>query len=245
MENKFILIILSCTLPLGCTAEVPDKPVPIKQVVNKLAVKKEVVKTPKDYWKEFPDDGVEKIIVIIHTTKVIGIPSPNLFLKNNHPAIKKFTIDDPDEVTRLTYEITGVSGEAGAKLFKHHRTFAKKMGTISFYRKGKKFDVTISNVGFFMGTELNNYHLFYSWRLAKLVNDISKKYGPGLCQGGFNSLAGAGPIVSDQIDEICNNNKNNERSRICHKQFQLYKQRPANIWNMFPKIDEWPKGTAP
>jgi len=220
MGIRHIAILISCSLVFG--GEAP------RQLES---VNKQVIEAPKDYWETFPD-GVDKVVVKIHTTDVLNPIFPNLFVKN-HPAIKDFTIDDPDAATRLARTITGASGVAGAKLFKHRRTFTQEMGTISFYRQEEKFDVTISNAGFFMGPELNDYHLFYSWRLAKLVNDISLKHGPGLCQEGFNSLSGARGIAVSQFMEICDGVWDRER-------FQIYEQRPAKVWDIFPSFDEWP-----
>jgi len=250
MEIKSMVLLLSCGLIFGCDKppqktihekgsvfEIPLAQFGAKEEFFKAPVKEPIVEIPKNYWKTFPDADVDKIVIRIHTTEEMNPIFPDLFLKN-HPAIKDFTIDDRDEATRLARSITGASGVAGAKLFKHHRTFSQEMGTISFYFKEGKFDVIISNVGFFMGPELNDFHLFYSWRLAKLVNDVALKHGPGLCQMGFNSLSGASSIAGEQFLAICGGEDDWDGDR-----YHLYKQRPANVWDIFPGIDEWPEKT--
>jgi len=189
----------------------------------------QIAEAPKDYWKTFPNSDADRIVVKIQATEVMDAVLPKLFLEN-HPTIDDFTIDKVDEVNALNRSITGVNGVAGAKLLKHHRNFAQKLGTISFYHRKEKFDVTIANVGFFMGPDLNDYHLFYSWRLAKLLNDVALSHGPGLSQEGFNSLSGLSSIAGDQFLEVCDGNWDTDR-------FKIYKQRPANIWNALPSFE--------
>ena len=215
METKTTSIILFCLLAVS------------------LWTSGQVPAPPKNYWEEFPDSDVDRVVVNLHTTDVVNSIQPRLYSQNEPTKVKDFTISDPEEVNRLTSSITGVNGEAGAKLSNHRRYLAQEMGTISFFQKGKKFDVTISNCGFFMGPELNDFHLFYSWTLAKLVNDISKKHGASLSQEGFNALSGARSIATKQFFEISEGNWNEKR-------FQIYKNRPAEVWDILPARDDWP-----
>ena len=215
MENKIITIVLSSLLAVS------------------VWTNGQVADNPENYWETFPDSHVDRIVVNLHTTDVTNSIQPGIFGANEQTKIKDFAISNREKVDQLTYSITGVNGVAGAKLRKHRRYLAQEMGTISFYQKGKKFDVTISNCGFFMGPDLNDFHLFYSWTLAKLINDILKKQGTCLSQEGFNALSGARSIATKQFFEISEGNWDENR-------FKIYKNRPANVWNILPAYDEWP-----
>jgi hypothetical protein len=81
--------------------------------------------------------------------------------------------------------------------------------------------VTITNSGFYLGSELDHRMKFHSWHLAKVVNDLAIENGTCLTQGSFNSLSGVSWIIRDQ-----------------HREFEFdkrkYRTRPAKIWNFLP-----------
>ena len=182
-------------------------------------------------WTSFPTSDIERVVIEIERVEPDNLFHDKLFLPD-HPMIPRFEIDDPEAATQLARMITGVQGVAGAVLPAPERYGAERMGVISFFTKKQRYDVTISNVGFFMGLEMNDFYMFHSWALAKLVNDAALKVGPGLRQGGFNSLCGAGSIAGDQYFEFCEGNWDRAK-------WDAYENRPAELWNIFLDRSEW------
>ena len=83
-----------------------------------------------------------------------------------------------------------------------------------------------------MGSEMNDFHMFHSWTLAALVNDAALKAGPGLRQGGFNSLCGASSIAKNQYFKFCGGSWDSAK-------WDAYENRLAELWNIFLDRSEW------
>jgi hypothetical protein len=220
MENKHVLVCISSAVAFCAGMNFQERPIA-------------KVDKPTNYWEPFftsKSDDFDKIEIQLDVSEVES-HKPRLFPKN-HPAIGLRTVTDPDLIRILFRSLTGVQGKAGAKLTKRQYNFSEKVGRITFVRGASQYEITVSNSGFFMGPDMNEFHLFYSWRLAKLVNDIALEAGPGLTQEGFNSLCGARSIAGNQYFDICEADWQDDG-------FVRYKSRPAEIWNILPSRKEW------
>lgn len=219
MENKHVLVCIYSAIAFCAGMNFQERPIA-------------KVDKPTNYWETFPDSiEYDKIEIQLNVSAEVESHKPRLFPKD-HPAIGLRTVTDPDLIGILARSFSGRRGIAGAKLTNRQRTFSEKVGRITFFRGDSQYEVTVANNGFFMGPHMNDFHLFYSWRLAKLVNDIALEAGPGLTQEGFNSLCGARAIAIHQYYDICEADWQKDG-------FLRYESRPAEIWNILPSRKEW------
>ena len=189
-------------------------------------------KAEQNRWQLFRPSVVEKIVITIDSTDEPDPLYPGLFLPD-HPKIPEYVIEDSETAKRFANRLSaGPEGKAGATIPGPERYRTVRIGVMSFVGNGERFDVTISNYGFFMGPELTEFYMFYSWTLAALLNDIALKSGPGLRQRGFNVLSGADSIVSAQFSKVCNEEWDRAK-------FEAYENRPADIWKICPDRAEW------
>ena len=223
MGNKLIYFCISSVL-IYCTSVV-------KQNDSRETETEKII----NYWDAFPqNDDFDKIVIELDVNAQLPYhTTPQLFHKK-HPPIADYKITDPERIDRLSRSLTGVRGIAGAIPSNRERNFAEKVGRIIFYKGELQYEITVSNDAFFMGPVMSDFHLFYSWDLAKLINDIALEAGPGLTQRGFISLCGARSIAINQWYHICEFDWEDEG-------IDRYEWRPAEIWNILPSKEEWLK----